>query len=137
MTNNYEKLLEQAHKYLKPIEHNGERFEVPKIEGHHEGTKTILTNLPAIASIIRRDINHVLKYLLKELATSGAIKNNKTILQRKLPSSKINEKLEEYINEFVICSQCKKPDTELIKEKGFPIMHCLACGAKHSVRAKI
>lgn len=130
-------MLEEAYKNLKPIEHKGERFEIPKIEGLLEGTKTILTNLAQIVSYIRRDQNHILKYLLKELATSGSIKNGRVILMRKVPSQKINEKIESYSKEFVICKQCGKPDTELIKDKGFLFMHCLACGAKHSVRSKI
>jgi translation initiation factor 2 subunit 2 len=133
----YEKLLDEAYKKVKPIEHSGERFEIPKVEGHHEGTKTILANLPQISSYLRRDNEHILKYLLKELATSGSFKNNRVILQRKLPSQKINEKIESYTKEFVTCSQCGKPDTELKKDKGFTFMHCLACGAKHSVRSKI
>ena len=133
----YNKLLDQAYKDLKPIEHSGKRFEIPTIEGHVEGTKTILTNLQQIASHIRRDQDHLLKFLLKELATSGSIKQNRVILQRKISSQKINEKILEYAKEFVTCSQCQKPDTELIKDKGFTFLHCLACGAKHSVRAKI
>jgi len=133
---NYDKLLEKAYTKIKPIEQNKERFNLPKIEGHNEGTKTILTNLPQIASYIRRDINHLLRFLLKELATSGAIKQNRTILHRKINSSKINEKIEEYVKEFVVCKECGKPDSELKKEKGFTFMHCLACGAKHSVRGK-
>ncbi len=132
----YNKLLEQAYKQIKPITHS-ERFEIPKIQGHAEGTKTILTNLQQIASYLRRDQNHLLKFLLKELATSGAIKNNRVILQRKISSAKINEKIQDYAKEFVICKECKKPDTELIKDKRFTFVHCLACGAKHSVRAKI
>ena len=136
MVDDYEKLLEEAHKNIKPIEHSEERFEVPKIEGHLEGTKTILTNLPAIASYIRRDMDHLLRFLLKELASSGAFKQNRVVLQRKINSQKINEKIDEYIKEFVLCNQCTKPDTELIREKGFTFLHCLACGAKHSVRGK-
>ena len=133
----YNKLLDQAYKDLKPIEYLGERFKIPKVEGHIEGTKTILTNIPQIATHIRRDQEHFLKYLLKELATSGAIKNGRTILQRKINSQKINEKIESYTKEFIICSQCGKPDTELKKEKTHTYLNCLACGAKHSVRAKI
>jgi len=102
-----------------------------------EGTKTILTNLQQITSYLRRDQDHLLKYLLKELATSGSIKNNRVILHRKISSQKINEKILDYTKEFVICDQCEKPDTELLKEKGFSFIHCLACGAKHSVRSKI
>ena len=133
---NYNKLLDEAYKDIKPITHS-ERFEIPKIQGHLEGTKTILTNLQQISTYLRRDINHLLKFLLKELATSGAIKQSRVILQRKISSAKINEKIEAYVKEFVTCKECKKPDTELIKDKGFTFVHCLACGAKHSVRAKI
>lgn len=137
MVEDYEKLLNSAYKDIKPIEHSGERFEIPKIQGHAEGTKTILTNLPQIASHIRRNQEHLLKFLLKELATSGKIKDNRVILQRKIPSSKINEKIESYVNEFVICKECKKPDTEILKKDRFSFLHCLACGAKHSISAKI
>jgi len=133
----YNQLLDEAYKNLKPIEKSKERFEIPKIEGHLEGTKTILTNLPQIASYLRRDQEHLLKFLLKELATSGSVKQNRLILQTKIPSQKINEKIQDYANEFVICKECKKPDTELVKEKGFVFIHCLACGAKHSVRQRI
>ena len=137
MANDYEKLLESAYKEVKPIKDSGERFEIPKITGHAEGTKTILTNLPQIASTLRRDQEHMLKFLLKELATSGKFKGTNVILQRKIPSSKINEKIEAYTKEFVLCKECKKPDTEIIKKDRFSFLHCLACGAKHSVRAKI
>lgn len=132
----YNKLLDEAYAKVKPIEH-GERFEIPKIEGHLEGNKTILTNLQQIASHIRRDINHLLKYLLRELATSGAVKGNRVILQTKISSIKINEKIQSYVQEFVMCRECGKPDTELVKQDRFAFVHCLACGAKHSVRSKI
>ncbi len=133
----YNELLDEAYSVIKPIEHNGERFEIPKAEGLIEGSKTIITNLAQIASYLRRDQDHILKFLLKELATSGSIKSNRVILHRKITSQKINEKVEEYVNEFVVCKECKKPDTELKRDKGFTFIHCLACGAKHSVRSKI
>ena len=132
----YKKLLDEAYKEIKPIKHT-ERFEIPKIEGHFEGTKTIFTNLVQISDYFRRDINHLPKFLLRELATSGSIKGNRVVLMRKISSLKINEKIADYSKEFVICPQCEKPDTELLKEKGFLFVHCLACGAKHSVRGKI
>ena len=71
----YEKLLSQAYKKVKPIEYSGERFEVPKIKGHVEGTKTILTNFQQISSTLRRKPEHMLKFLLKELATSGKLQD--------------------------------------------------------------
>ena len=137
MTEDYEKLLNGAYKEVKPITGKSERFEIPKIEGHLEGNKTILINVLQIASYLRRDINHLLKFLLKELASSGKMQGTQLILQTKIPSTKINEKIKQYVDEFVICKECKKSDTELKKDKDFLFIHCLACGAKHSVRAKI
>ena len=134
---NYEKLLNEAYEKVKKVESNGERFEIPKIEGHFEGKKTILINFFQIASYIRRKPEHFQKFLMKELATSGQIEGERLVFNNKIPSVKVNSKIEEYIKEFVLCKQCGKPDTELIKEDRMSFIHCLACGAKQITRAKI
>ena len=150
----YEKLLESAYKKVKQVDSSGERFEIPKIEGHFEGKKTILTNFFQIASHIRRKPEHFQKFILKELAASGQREGerlhesasqskrvgsrvDRLILNIKVPSAKINKKIEQYVKEYVLCRECKKPDTELIKQGRLTSIHCLACGAKHSVRSKI
>ncbi len=132
----YEKLLTQAYKEIKPIT-NKSRFEIPSASSRIEGNKTIITNFNSIASHLRRAPEHLAKYLSRELATSAQIKPSGLILQTKVLSTKINDKLQAYVQEFVICKECKKPDTELIKQGEFTFIHCLACGAKHSVRSKI
>jgi translation initiation factor 2 subunit 2 len=136
---NYEKLLDEAYSNIKKSDSSGERFEIPKVEGHFEGKKTILTNFGQIASHLRRKPEHFLKFLLKELAASGQAEGDRLVLNIKVPSTKINQKIEEYVNEFVLCKECKKPDTELVREPSNRVtfLHCLACGAKHSVRSKI
>ena len=133
---NYEEMLNEAYKKIKPIESKIDRFEIPKIEGHIEGTRTIITNFKQICSYLRRDQDHLLKFLLKELASPGSIKDDRLVLIRKISSKLINEKIELYVQTYVICKECKKPDTEIIKEDRFTFIHCLACGAKHSI-AKI
>ncbi len=133
----YEKLLNEAYSKVKKPEGTGERFEIPKIEGHIEGRKTILTNFFQIASYLRRKPEHFQKFMLRELAASGQREGDRLVLNIKVPSAKINRKIEEYVKEFVLCKECKKPDTELIKEDRLSFIHCLACGAKHSVRSKI
>ncbi len=129
----YKELLKKA---LKEVKHSGNnsRFEVPKISGHVQGRKTILTNFYQIAEYIRRKPEHFQKFLLKELATSGQKEGTFLILNRKVPSEKINEKTDLYIKKFVECRECKKPDTELVKEDRFLFIHCLACGAKYPVK---
>jgi len=129
----YEKLLNQAYDQVKQVEHNGNRFEMPKLEGHFEGKRTILTNFFQIATYVRRDPEHFQKFILKELAASGQRDGDRLILNMKVPSSKIIFKIEQYIKEFVLCKECGKPDTELIRKERLNFIHCLACGAKHSI----
>jgi len=133
----YEKLLNEAYKNVKQVDSSSGRFEIPKIEGHFEGKKTILTNFSQIVSYIRRKPEHFQKFILKELAVSGQREGDRLVLNMKVSSEKINQKIEQYVKEFVLCKECKKPDTELIKEDRLTFIHCLACGAKHSVRGKI
>jgi len=134
---NYEQLLNEAYKKVKAITSSSDRFEIPKVEGHFEGKKTILTNFYQIASYIRRSPEHFQKFMLKELAASGQREGERLILNNKVPSAKINQKIEQYVKEFVLCRECGKPDTELTKVDRLTFIKCMACGAKHSVRSKI
>ena len=133
----YEELLKQAYEKVKQVDSSSKRFEIPKIEGHFEGRKTILTNFFQIASHLRRKPEHFQKFLLRELAASGQQEDDRLVLNIKVSSEKISQKIEQYVKEFVLCNECKKPDTELIKEDRLTFIRCLACGAKHSVRSKI
>ena len=137
MTNTYELLLENAYKKIKSVAGNSERFEVPKVEGMVSGKNTIITNIIVIANYIRRPVEHLTKFLQKELAVYGIIEKDRLILKTRLNSSRINEKIEQYVKEFVLCNECKKPDTEIVSEKGIKFKHCLACGAKYPIKSKI
>jgi len=135
---NYQKMLEEVRKSLPEIVFIKERFEIPKAMGHIQGNRTVITNFLQIASALRRDADHFLKYVLKELATPGEVKKSGAlILGTKIPASRINEKVRQYANEFVLCPECGKPDTTLAKEEGITYMKCTACGAKNVVKAKI
>jgi len=134
---NYEKLLERAKSSLPEIKQSTERFEMPKVKGHIQGNKTIISNFSEMVKIFNRKQEHLLKYLLRELATPGNLDGPRLILGRKISSSPINVKIEQYANEFVLCPVCKKPDTILIKEERITMMKCTACGAKNPVRTKI
>lgn len=133
----YEKLLDKAYSQVKVISSKGDRFEIPKVKGAVQGKNTIITNITEIAGYIRRPLDHLTKFLSKELAASGKIENERLILNTKLNSNKVNEKIDLYSKEFVICPECNKPDTEVILEKGIKSKHCLACGAKSPIKRKI
>jgi translation initiation factor 2 subunit 2 len=133
----YDKLLDEAYSKVKVVAGSGERFEIPKVKGQVEGKNTIITNIADIASILRRPVDQISKFLLKELATSGKVENSRLILNAKLNSSKVNDKLELYTKEFVLCPVCQKPDTEITTNQGIKQKSCLACGAKSPIKRKI
>ncbi len=130
----YEELLNEAYDKVKIVKASSDRFTIPNVSGLVEGKNTIITNITQISSYLRRSVEQLSKFLQKELATSGKIENDRLILNTKLPSGKVNEKIQSYAKEFVICPECGKPDTEIISEKGIKFKHCLACGAKSPVR---
>ena len=84
----YEKLLEKATKELPESAKEKQRFEIPNVKGHVEGNKTVVSNFVQIATLLQRPVEHFIKYILKELATPGDIRNNQLILKTKIPASK-------------------------------------------------
>jgi len=128
----YEALLDEAYENVEVNEECG-RFEVLKVKGHHEGTKTVISNFGQVVQCIRRTPEHFLKFLSKELASQCEVKGDQLILSRKLTSKDINDKVEKYVKRFVLCQKCKKPDTELSEEGAKLFLRCLACGEKYEV----
>lgn len=133
----YEKMLDVAYSQIKNVSSAGERFEMPKIDGRFEGKRTILTNFGSVAAALRRDVNHIQKFMLKELAVSGGRDGDRLILNKKVPRKNIDAKIEQYAKEFVICRECGKPDTEIIKKDRINMLKCLACGSTQPIRGKI
>jgi len=131
----YEKLLEKAEKELPEKTVSYERFKLDKVKGHLEGNKTVLVNLNQIAKQLSRKLDHLLKYLLRELATPGKVVRGRVILGSKLAASRINKKIKKYISEFVVCSECGKLDTELLEMEGVTYLKCLVCGSKKPVKS--
>ena len=134
----YKELLKKAREKLPKSVFEKKRFEIPKIIGHVQGNRTVLSNFLQIADILRREPEHLLKYILKGLATPGEIKKSgSVIIGAKIGASRINEKIRQYANEFVLCQECGKPDTKIEKEGNFHFLKCQACGARHPIKSRI
>ena len=130
----YEQLLDDGIKALPQVAATTERFEIPKAKGHIQGNKTVITNFNQIVDFFRRDRNHFLKFLLKELATPGTFDGARLVIGRKLSSSLINQKIEQYANTFVLCSNCGKPDTQVIEKENTISLKCAACGTQKLIK---
>jgi len=133
----YKNLLEEAKKKLPEVKATGERFEIPKVKTIIQGNKTVITNFSQIASTLRRPADQIVKYLQREIATPACLDSPRLYLGRKISDEIINKKIIHYCNDFVLCKECKKPDTKIIKEDRFLFMKCMACGARHPIKSKI
>lgn len=130
----YQELLQKAEEELPEQGLHAERFVIEKVKGHIEGNKTVIGNLRKIAKDLGRAEPHLLKYLLRELATPGKIVGDRVLFGRQVAAAAINKKIKKYVSEFVLCAECGKPDTQLLEEKGISYLKCLACGVKKPVK---
>ena len=133
----YDQLLKKAKESLPQVQTSHERFEIPNVSGHIQGNKTIINNFIAIAKTFGRDQNQLLKYLQRELATPAVVDGQRLILGRKINSDFINKKIEQFARDFVLCKECGKPDTQIVKEDRVEFLKCTACGARHPIKTKL
>ncbi len=134
----YEKLLERAREGLEDVMQNAERFSPPVPDIMHEGSKkTIIRNFSEIVDSLRRDETHLYKFLLQELGTAGSVNNRRLVLQGRVPEKKIKGRIKSYIETFVVCQECNRPDTSFLRIGRTLNLHCEACGAKRPIRTNL
>ncbi|MDR3063066.1 MAG: translation initiation factor IF-2 subunit beta [Methanobrevibacter sp.] len=126
----YDDLLSRAIDQLPPEVFETKRFSIPKAYSVIQGNRTFIQNFKEVAEGLSRDPQHVLKFLLRELGTAGNLEGSRAILQGKFTHFLINERLEEYVDRFVYCQECNRPDTKIMREGRTFILKCAACGAK-------
>lgn len=135
MNATYDEMLKRLYESIpkKSLEH--ERFEFPKIDSFIQGPKTYIKNFGPIQKIMRReDPKDILKFLTKESATSAQIDGERLILNGKFPTNQIQTWFDHFLEEFVLCKECGKPDTHYIVHNGVRQLKCEACGAISPLR---
>lgn len=133
----YAAMLSRGREQLPEEQTGGERFEIPNVKGHVQGNKTIISNMGEIAKTIERKLELLVKFIEKQLATKAIIEGNFVIFNTKLSASKINDRVQQFCDQFVFCKECGKPDTKLSKDTGVFFLKCNACGAKYSLNSRI
>ncbi|HOK57535.1 translation initiation factor IF-2 subunit beta [Methanothrix sp.] len=128
--------LERAMRSMPAAKGTKERFQIPVPRIFYEGKTTVLDNFSAIADALNRDPDHLMKFLLQELGTAGKIEGHRGIFQGKFTEQAIQNQIAAYVDEYVICSECKLPDTHLIKSDRVLMLKCDACGAHRPVKKR-
>ena len=113
-----------------------ERFVMPVPKVYYEGKTTVLENFGAIADAFDREPEHLMKYMLQEMGTAGKIEGHRGVFQGKFAELAIARQIDSYFEEYVVCSECRLPDTHLIKSDRVLMLKCDACGAHRPVRKR-
>ena len=132
----YFALLDRAKEQLPEVAESHERFSIPELEILQEGKMTVIRNFIDVTDTLRRDPQHVLQFLLRELGTPGNLEGRRVVLKSKISPAHITDKIQNYTDTFVICSECGRPDTKMVKEGRTLILECEACGAHRPVNVK-
>jgi len=122
----YHKLLKKIQSITSTKSVGEDRFKMPKADIFYEGNTTVLRNL-------NREANHLLKFFLGSVGTAGERSGGRIIFQGKIPARTLQDKLVEYVDIYVLCSECNRPDTHLVKKGRTILIRCDACGAFRSI----
>ncbi len=132
----YEALLERARAKLPPVRTGGERFQVPEPDVMTDGKNTVIRNFQEITGILRRDPDHVIGFLAKEFGCPGVLDLPRGVLKSRLTKDQLSQRVREYTAKYVICTECKRPDTHLQKDGRLTLLVCEACGAQRPVTVR-
>jgi len=134
MKYDYDELLKRACSQMPEVSLKRERLELPRLYITTVGMRTIISNFNEVANVLNRDPQHILKFLTREMATAATFHDNRAVFQGKFKRDSFERLLQRYMESFVTCPVCKRPDTKIVKEKRLSFIVCNACGAKSSVK---
>ncbi len=134
MKYDYNELLKRAQQQVPEVTLKRERLELPRLFVSMVGMRTTIANFKEVADTLDRDPQHILKFLTREMATAATYHDGRAIFQGKFPRDTFERLLQRYMEAFVICPVCKRPDTNIIKEKRLSFLVCNACGARSSIK---
>jgi translation initiation factor 2 subunit 2 len=135
MPDDYASLLKRARAKVPATVGTGERFVMPIADAMQEGKTTVVRNMKEILDRLNRSHDHMVPILLRELGTAGAYEDGRLVLQGKVSDEQLAQRIGKYVETYVICGECGRPDTHLQKEERTTIVKCDACGGHRPIKA--
>jgi len=135
----YEELLDRMYSLLHAnnpeLAGDRKRFLIKPPQVVREGSKrVVLTNFGEICKTLNRSMDHVYSFMLAEMGTTGSIDaSSRMVIKGRFPPKAIEQIIRRYVGEYVSCSSCKSPATQLQKQNRLYFMQCNNCGARRSV----
>lgn len=138
-TYNFEYMLNEAYQLLEPSD-SGNLLILPEIKLEIGTTRLHWKNVKEFLQVIRRHPDFFMDYLKHELPSkeinwfSGSKSDGLIIHGKKQKKAEITDLSKKFVITCVICSACKKQNTEMNKmtSKYYEI-DCVDCGAKKTI----
>lgn len=130
----YEEQLDRALEESPDVAGGSDRFQVPDPRIRSEGNATVYENFDETCDRLARDPSHLMKSLQTELGTSAEIDSKGRLrLTGSFNDRRLQVALDEYVDDYVRCTECESPDTRLVTEQGTTVLKCDACGALSAI----
>jgi translation initiation factor 5 len=124
---------------LNAVDDPAYRYKMPrivaKVEGRGNGIKTVLVNVVDVGASLNREAPEITKFFGCELGsqTTYSADTDRAIVNGAHTEQDLQNHLRKYIENFVLCKNCKLPETHYKFKAGIISQKCLACGNKDSV----
>ena len=121
---------------LTPVEDPSYRYKMPrmtaKVEGRGNGIKTVLTNVFEVGLSLNRDPSEITKFFGCEMGTQSTFSadTERAVVNGSHNPQDLQNKLSIYIENYVLCKQCRLPETVYKIKGGVITQRCMACGSK-------
>jgi translation initiation factor 2 subunit 2 len=125
----YDASLDRAMEELPEYSAEEGRLDVPDVAAQPDGAFTRITNLTSLGDALSRDPEHVHRFVQQELGTAGKFEDGTGRYNGSFSGDDLDAVVEQYVNEYVRCSECGLPDTRLVTENRTQMLRCDACGA--------
>eukprot|EP01084_Bolivina_argentea_P261328 441559_1 len=108
-----------------------------QVKGRCNGMKIILLNIKNVAKYLNTEPVYIVKFFGTELGALARYNDKQNIgsIMGRYHTFELQELLNKFINDFILCPRCKLP--ELQKKMKFDkksdglLQSCMACGSKH------
>ena len=126
---------------VTPVDDPSYRYQMPrlqaKVEGRGNGIKTLIVNVTDIGLSLNREPPEICKFFGTELGSLTNFSQDKGVDRALVNGNHSAQDLQamlcRYIENFVLCKQCRLPETTYKIKAGLISQKCAACGNKDAV----
>ncbi|CAN0161906.1 unnamed protein product, partial [Ectocarpus sp. 12 AP-2014] len=112
---------------------------IGKVEGRGNGIKTVIFNVTDLSLALKRDPGEVCKFFGTELGAQARRptryneEDERAIVNGAHTNATLQQLVHKYVELFVLCPNCRLPESKYKIKNGAIFHKCYACGAKEMV----